>query len=269
MAYDLRTHKRGTPTTNRAASATRTILCLLLTAVLFMCAPLNVMAASTYEGEGFESPEAAVQAYLTGMQNEDLSQMLSAFAIETLVERYDLEAMLGQIRAYTYSLSIKLPNSNAIFESINIEARKGEIMGAIQWQLLSFHMPELDFTQTIAFADDDAEEAIAAFIETFDANTRPLAMKELQLDAFIEPETLSELYLNEQNQRNIAKRAPVYGADEIKSVAASLSVDGTPYILCCDAIRYGDSWYLHSLGGNIAQLLGMNVFSGGLMPFQF
>lgn len=265
MNISYRDRVKDTNRTGRRLAAMRVALCMLLAVAFLLSGPCGALAA-TYEGEGFASPEDAVQAYLTGIQNEDLSQMLSAFAIESFVEHYDLKAMLEQIRAYTYSMAIKLPNTNEIFESINVEARKGEIVQAIQFQLMSFHMPELDITQPVTFAGDDSAEAIATFLEAFEANTRTLTIKGLQFDAFIAPETLNELYLSEQNQKNLAKRAPVYGADEIKSVVASLTVEGKPYVLCCDAIRYGDAWYLLSLGGNISQLLGLSMFSGGLVP---
>lgn len=245
--------------------ALRSLLCALLVMVLIVCAPLGALAAS-YESEGFESPEAAVQAYMAGVQDENLEQMLSAFAIETLVEHYDFEAMLGRVRAYTIYSGIKLPNTNPLFQSLNVETRKNEIVQSIMYQLLSFHMPDLDFTQPTAFTSDDYVEDIARFLEAFESNTRSLALKSLELGDFIAPESLSDVYLIEQNQQNMSRIASIQGADEVKSMVASFTVEGKPYILCCDAVRYGDVWYLLSLGGNIAQLLGMNPYTGGLVP---
>lgn len=243
----------------------RSLLSALLVMILIVCAPLSALAAS-YESEGFESPEAAIQAYIAGIQDENLEQMLSTFAIETLVEHYDFEAMLARVRIYTIYSGIKLPNTNPLFQSLNVEARKNEIVQSIMYQLLSFHMPDLDFSQSTTFASDNYVEDIARFLETFENNTRSLALKSLVLGDFIAPETLSDVYLIEQNQQNMSRIASIQGADEVKSMVVALTVEGRPYILCCDVVRYGDVWYLLSLGGNIAQLLGMNPYTGGLVP---
>ena len=45
---------------------------------------------------GFATPEAALTAYLEGLRNTDIDQMLSAFAIETFVEHAVLFELNGQ-----------------------------------------------------------------------------------------------------------------------------------------------------------------------------
>ena len=49
-------------------------------------APDVTLAGLRFEGEGYESPEEAVAAYLEAMRNGDVAGMLSTFAIETYVE---------------------------------------------------------------------------------------------------------------------------------------------------------------------------------------
>ena len=58
--------------------------------------------------------------------------------------------------------------------------------------------------------------------------------------------------------------AACVGADEVRSVVASLEIDGDKYLLCADAASYQGKWYLYRLGGNIGALLNISSNAGGL-----
>lgn len=247
----------------------RTALLLLLTAAL--CLGIGGVAlAATYEGEGSATPEEAVALYLEGVQEESLPKMLSAFAIETYAAGFDWGAQLERIKMYSAAtMNIKFPKTNPLFEAINVEARKSEIVGGIAVQFTAFQMPEMDYYAPVTFTGDDADAQVAAFVQQFEETTRSLTLAKLIPVGFVEPSLLSEIYEDERNQGNLAKLAAIYGADEIQSKAACLMMSGKPYLLCCDTIRYGEKWYMLGLGGNIGQILGLSVTSGGITPFSF
>ena len=50
------------------------------------------------------------------------------------------------------------------------------------------------------------------------------------------------------------------------SVVAKLDIGGEEWYQCMDAARYGEKWYNLSLVGYIGHLLGLSLYSGGLVP---
>jgi hypothetical protein len=62
----------------------------------------------------------------------------------------------------------------------------------------------------------------------------------------------------------------VFGADadDVANVIITFEADGHEWIFCPQAIRYDGKWHLQLLQGNIASILGMSVFTGGIIPFD-
>lgn len=116
----------------------------------------------------------------------------------------------------------------------------------------------------LTFAGDDREQQVAAFVESIYESVQSLSIETLEVLGFIHPALLSEHYANALNQENLAKQAKVYGADEIQSVVALFSIGKNTYTMCCDVARYGDLWYMLSLGGNIGVLLNLAPSTGGI-----
>jgi hypothetical protein len=88
----------------------------------------------------------------------------------------------------------------------------------------------------------------------------------LELVEFITPKDLSEDYDTDANQEVIQRTASIHGADEVKSAAARVNIEGHDYLFCFDAVRYGNEWYLLSFGGNVGVLLGISALAGGVAP---
>lgn len=234
-------------------------LFLLVVCLLMPCAALTEPVR--YEGAGCETPEKAVRLYLDGAKEGDLQKMLSAFAIETYVQHYDLEAQLKRLRTYTFGQEVKLANSNDLFTAINVEGRKSNIVQSILLQTWSLAWPESDpFVPTQLKEDAEA----TAFVAGLRLDAWPMQKCEFRM--FIDPAVLNDKYSSEANLNNLQKRAAVLGADEIKSMVAVLSIDGKGFALGCDVMRYGERWYLCALHGNIAMLQGIASQWSGLMP---
>jgi len=246
--------------------------CLILVAVvLFLSLSAPAFASPSlgfpiYEGPGCATPEDAVRLYLEGIQNEDLGKMLSAFAIETFVERFDYTGQLRRIRSYIPFSITAHPSVSSLFTTMNIESRKQEIVNAIKFQLVVFHLTDYDPVISTMFRSDDLDAEIAAFVKHFEDNLGTLALRDLELVGFIPPNQLSEMYDEEKNQEQRASSAEICRADEFRSVAALFTVGGKGYYLCCDALQYGDQWYLFRLGGNISNLLLIDQWAGGITP---
>ena len=234
---------------------------------LFMsCSNSNVSetaAAAKMEGDGYASAEKAAEAYLQAFKAANLSGMLSAFALETYVDNYDLEAQLARLKAYSLSSDPSLPASNDFTRDLNFHQRTGNVTAAIRFQYLTIFTSDLKALDgiTMSLTSDDDISRLAmqlgnpAYLES---------LQGMELGEFLPPENLNEHYLSEQNRLNMQKIASICGADEMKSVAVPATIDEQEYLFCFDAVRYGSQWYLSSLSGNIGALLNIPTFSGGV-----
>lgn len=235
-------------------------------AMIWSASTAMVAASAPYEGQGYGSPEDAVRAYLEGMQNGDLSQMLAAFAIESYAARYDFQGQLEWTKVYLPSVPGTLPNASPLFQAINVETRKAEVVRDVMYQLLAFNMPDtVDSAAPVVFAGDDAAAQVAQFVQHMEEATHNLALASLQITGFVPPESLHDMYTDPKNRENVDRKRQIIGADEIRSVAMQFTAEGRSCILCCDVARYGEAWYLISFGGNIGNLLGIPATHGGIM----
>lgn len=235
---------------------------------------------ASLEGMGFNSPEEAVEAYVIAFNNGDVASMLSTFAIETYVDNFDTQKFIERTRSVLQTNSLSLPSANDYIRGIQIADRYGTLAKSLVYQYLQYNTPEeyADLANgcPISFSKE-SEGAAEAFVNAMSdvpmekwfgkiELTRFLSVEELA--EIIHNDQLSETYYNEKNQNNIQRVADCYGCDELVDVPALLEIDGTEYLLLIQCARYGDTWYNLSLQGNLANILGFNVFSYGLMPFE-
>ena len=217
------------------------------------------------EGPGYDSPEEAVTAYLEAMKNGDARGMLSTFAIETYVAEMDAQAYLERLGVFSPT-NVSLPLGGDYQRQAAVAMRYGQLAESLayQWTLYSWPEGYEEFDGTpVILREDGAVEAFLAGLAENDAAARWQGM---EVVGFVEPVELSDMYLNESNQRNIARQAASYGYDELVTVAVKLDIGGEEWYQCMDVARYGGKWYNLSFSGNIGLLLGLSVYSGGLAP---
>lgn len=220
------------------------------------------------ESEGFASPEEAVSAYIKGLQDNDLTEILSAFAVETYAENYSLAKMVDRLQSYQPSLGF-IPTISDFSLELNIEQRRTRITGEIRAHYLvltnSASINEDNAGRPVILSDgyESGEDLVSQIFATEDE----LFLSNIHFDSkFYNPADFSENYLAELNQNNLRKQAAVINADEIKSTVAGLESAGTEYLLCMDTVRYGDKWFVLDAGGNIGSLLGIDTLHAGLLP---
>lgn len=237
---------------------------ILLAAILLITGVFSSGDTATIEGHGFATPEDAAKAYLMGLQNQDVEAMLSSFTVESYAEQYDFAALVERLKSYQPTFEMRLPNANEFTQRLNIEGRRNQIVNQIIFQYMTYNTPdELNDYSPVTFEDS---EAIAEFVAKFESNTEDYVFADIEITGTMEPEDMSEMYLTEPNQQNIAKQAKIYGADadDVANVVITFKADDHEWIFCPQAIRYNGKWYLQSLQGNIANLLGMSVYTGGI-----
>ena len=217
--------------------------------------------AHQYEGPGWDTPEEAVLVYMEGLKTLDLDKMLSAFAIETYVDYFDLQARIEWLQAYMFSYEVRLPSSNKLFAALNIESRKTSIVNSIFFQVATILFPDFEFLITNAVQDyEGGSDEIFSML-----NTPNLVLIEtLEIGEFIPPFSLSDVYLSERNQTNIQRIQATLGGSELKSLVLRFYTEDKNYLLCCDVVRYGEKWFMSSFPGNIGNLYLVSAAEGGL-----
>lgn len=239
---------------------------ILLAVILFVTGVLSFVGTATIEGPGFATPEDAAKAYLMGLQDQDVEAMLSAFAVESYAQRYDFSAMVERIRSYQPAFEMRLPGANEYTQQLNIEGRRNQIVNQIIIQYMTYNTPEaLNDYAPVTFEDS---AAIAAFVEKLEDDMQDYVFADIEITGTMQPEDMSEMYLADVNQQNIARQAEIFGADadDVANVVITFEADGHEWVFCPQAIRYDGKWYLQSLQGNIAVLIAMSPYTGGIIP---
>lgn len=220
------------------------------------------------EGEGFDTPEEAVGAYLKGLQNNDINAMLSAFAIETYAQNYSVAKTVDKQKAY-FPTEGYIPNVSDMSLTLNIEQRRAEITEAIRGQYLvltdSAIMRKENVGQVIPL-DENYESGEDMVGKLFAMDDEEYLSNIVFDEKFYDPALFNDLYSSEQNQTNLDNQAASINADEIRSVVANFASADTEFILYMDTVRYDDKWFALSAGGNIGALEEIDSFHKGLMP---
>lgn len=113
-------------------------------------------------------------------------------------------------------------------------------------------------------------EAILDFVDKFERDTEDYVFEDLLIIGTMPPEDLSDTYMDERNQRIIARQAKPFGADadDVTNIVVTFEADGQTWIFCPQAVRYNGRWYIESLQGNLAILLKIRPYAGGIAQFS-
>lgn len=222
--------------------------------------------ATNTEQSGFDSPEAAMVAYVEGLRDDDFNRMLSAFAVETYVKYFDLEAFLERLRMHQFRHT-PLPEGNSLTVAMNIELRRGDVFRQIRGQYLVFTLLDQmeDTNEWIEEFREPIEEGGAAdFIRELDEIINAPEFHTIEILGFISRED-DEMYTSERNQENLARRAKTLGADQVMSRTIVFEMSGDIYFIVADVVNYGDRWYILEMGGNFSSLMGLQPRMHGLI----
>lgn len=219
------------------------------------------------EGDGFETPEDAVLAYVEALQNQDINAMLQTFAIESYVEHLDWQAYVQRLQIYSFP-STPPPADPPLFSDYSCVWRADSIAQQILMQVMTLCAPDspvLDFRPIML--DLDVEKP-ADFQQRLFPNEMLEPLASLTTGDFLPPETVAPEIEIEKFQESFQSYRQALGANELRDMALELQLNGVDYLFCPQAVRYGDRWYLCSLHGNVAVLLGVAFYAGGLWVIQ-
>ena len=237
---------------------------------LALLVPAALAASEKYEGEGFASAEAAIQAYVEAFNAGDVPGMLSTFAIETVAEHMDPVAYAQRVRAFVPNAAQALPVIDDYTRGLAAAKRMGELSTVLTQQYLSYawpadhgsyegmSVPLKEDLEIEAFYEGFAGSAVAEWPgQIAFAGLEPLAAISADAAGYYESE--SGLALREK----ILQSA---GGDELFDGVARVRILDADYLLFMECVRYGERWYNFALGGLPGSAMGLPINLGGLVP---
>ena len=243
-------------------------LCMLLCAALLFSAcsvaaaagPLPGTEALRYEGPGFDTPEDAVLYYLSGLKNLDMEQMLGAFAWETQAEHFSFRDQVLRLKGFSPVNIPGMPFTGSLLTSAGVEQLRGgaenSIYAALEWYFLGDSHYMYTPTASRRFADGaEADEFLALYsAEKID---KLAGMSEV---SFYNPSDVTEgKFSLPKMQENFEKQTRPYGADEVVNVVAVADLGDEKLAVAPTVARYGNRWYLVSVGSMVSAILGIDV----------
>ena len=212
---------------------------------------------------GYETANEAAEAYISGFIHQDMEEILSACAIETYVDHFDLAKQVERLQYISAANFPYLPVQGDFSRQLDIEIRRNALTQMARYQFLRFNgsriMDDDVFGMPITLKDHPSAEAL---VEELYSSEEP----EIVFDGtFISPLVLSNNFYMFPNQRNRYYTAQADNAEAFTSVAALLSVDGEAWVMTLGVERFDGKWYV-TQNNSLSSILGLSMISGGVFP---
>ena len=246
--------------------------------VIFLLTSISSFAVAErsemkFEGDGYTSPEAAVEAYLEYMNAGNVNGMISTFAIETFVENYDTEAYLTSILSASRKMYLSIPAANQYLKEILVAQRLGDIAQTLMAQYLLYNCRDTDFeklgeAETITLF---SEEERYKYLSLFRYSGIPEWVGNCEEVSFHNPLLFlqnSSSRTSEDYYRGVDRMLKYYACDAYEDVISTFEVNGEDYALIMGCGKYNGKWYIVSMGGVTAPFLGLTSLAGGLVPLS-
>ena len=218
------------------------------------------LPSGTLEGPGFDTPQEAVLAYLEGLNNADVREMLSTFAFESYAEHANPEDMLRRVRTFMYGQTSSIPMNSDFAKSIVINGRYADLA-----RNLMCSYSECSYStegRVITFAE---ESEVTDFLKAFAGSPANEWLGNVEFVEWIDPAQVTDKFYTAANLRNLATQMACAGADDYAELVAHIKLNGVDSAQFMQCIKYGDRWYNHNYQSMMANLLGIMVTSAGLV----
>ena len=224
------------------------------------------------EGQGFDSPEACMEAYMEYMKKGDYQGMLSCFSIESSVENYDMEK-------YVENIECLIPNSLIVNndDTLSTELSCGELKTKIHdnirnaiWRLCGEEFYGNGIPVELSNYDNAKELLEENTVSGMGNSLAKMKYKGI-VDVYenLIPED-KRTKVEEDKEKFEKNQMEVLGADGYESFLADLTVGNDDYYFSADFVEYDGKWYLSPQNGNgfYGVMLGFNIQFGGISSQQ-
>lgn len=220
---------------------------------------------SKYEGSGFETKEDAMKAYLKAFEKGDIEEIYKCYAIETLVENYQMKQQCKRFGGYTAYSSISFPLYGELSRSILTTARLNDVNKVIYYRYGMLSGWDLDEIYSSAGRSFDSENEIDEFIDEYFPNKEKEICSKCEIVSFYEPEEiLGKQWTNtEKMNQNIID---VYGCEDYDSIGVVFKNNGKYYFIAQDLIKYNGRWFLLISESKFSAILQISITDGQMWP---
>lgn len=231
--------------------------------------------AGHFEGAGFASPEAAVRAYAEAFVVQDVEAMMRCFAMETIAEQADFDALLEHFKVWTSYTSVPFPRAGQLQSRLNVYALAGQAYDRVFYDAYNFLLDPASGVQLqpglpVTSHKEDEWNALMAALKTDAAPVLAKAVvgdamsAQAYLAAMGDDGDLAQRYAGVM-ARSSATRGAALGFDEISDAVCTVSVGGDQLLFMGSVGRSGDTWRLiPTMVSSLALVLGGSS-SHGLM----
>ncbi len=222
---------------------------------------IEIPNVHTLEGPGFASPEEAALAYVDAMNRADMGDMLSAFAMESLIEHLDVDAYLRRMNAAGASFAYAFLPTDEYARQALLYNRYAEKARSLYQQYLEYSADLNGLVVTFQKPGD-----IEAYYARFEASPFRDMEGHVEFVGWISPALLTEgKIVMAVNGRNSAAQYLHTGADDLVELAAHIRINGADAIQLIQCVRYGDRWFIQELSGLTGTIMGIGITQAGLL----
>lgn len=231
-------------------------------------------AEGRLEGPGFASGEDALLYALSAIRNCDLEALVSCYAVETVLERFNFEDYYAYNSFYTYHDNL-WPADGGFGTAMNrytLEARvlldaALPFIGAVNGCFADGLNPGVRGLGLKTYYTDTANGGVNLdeYFAALKGGEAERVLGTLRVTGGVF--NVTEAYLaqamedgGQERYENLLSRfelsAKAYGADQRVSFGIPVNVDGLDCYFSVTALNYGDRWYLLSVGNSFADNIG-------------
>lgn len=196
---------------------------------------------------------------MEGIRNQDMQQILGAFAWETRAERYSLRNQLQRIRAVVSQSAVRMPSMDGILDNFHTETLRTQDSRRI-YESIRTYMYGGGFLGGMRVTLRTEEEMDEFILKLTTAQmTRFSMLTQMGYISVITPEWIAPQFSMPDNQAQLEVFRDIYGADELRELVGMAPVGDETLICDLQIARYGDRWYAVSAGGLAFSLLGVSL----------
>ena len=193
---------------------------------------------------GFATPKEAAEAYIYGFCELDYEKMMSACAVETYVERYDLEKWVETIKLLPGWQNLEnetyIPFKDPMSTMINIDLRRSRLNKMILLQFYTVMSPDQNQSDFSNLKDNSSSAANPIQEIYGDGRVPEIIFR----GEFLSPILFSDRYFLYHNITWSYTVDQIYGMTRSISLMAVIYRDGIPCFMVIDTGCYDGRWYV-------------------------
>lgn len=186
--------------------------------------------------EHFDTPEKAIEYFVSGIAENDLDKALSASAVNEAGAGFDFTQNAKRTDTI-FPMNMNAPADYDFFAQVNSASMAGSLAAQVKGFCYGFFYED-ELNQP---AEVESEDAIGDFIKAVD----PAALKELQVKRIDAP--YPDAMEKDEVKDALAATAAVYGAQEATERIALFDLDGKLYWGGFTLLQYNGNWKICTL----------------------